>query len=295
MNRYVLITPAKNEGKYISHTLRSVVSQTILPLVWFIVSDNSTDNTDEIVKEYERQYSFIKLIRNTSDNKRNFGSQVRAFLKGYNELVNVTYDFIGNLDADVSFDKDYYQRILCQFNIDKKLGLAGGFIFEEKKGAFCSRKYNSTSSVAHAIQLFRRECYEDIGGYIPLRYGGSDSVAEVMVRMHDWKVKAYPWLEVRHHKPTLSAEGQYNGAFRQGLMDYSMGNHFFYAFCRCLLRVNHSILYSLCRISGFMYAGLKRNPCEVDPQFRSFFRKEQKHKMFEIARFSVQKIFNIRP
>lgn len=295
MYNYVLITPARNEEKYIIHTLKSMAIQSTPPLVWVIVSDNSTDRTDEIVKDYEKQYSFIKLLRIESEKKRNFGAQVRAFLKGFEIVKNMQYDFIGNLDADVSFDKDYYQKIIDQFNIDKKLGLAGGYICEEQDGVFNSRKYNSPDSVAHAVQLFRKECYEKIGGYVPLRYGGSDSVAEIKAKMNGWKVKAYSEFEVRHHKPTNGAEGQYKGAFRQGLMDYSIGNLCSFELLKCLYRTNNGFMKSLCRFSGFIWAGTKGNPREVDKDFIKYYREEQRKKMLAKGKEAINHIFNPEP
>ena len=47
---YVLITPARNEAQFIELTLRSMVAQTALPLRWVIVSDGSTDETDDIAQ-----------------------------------------------------------------------------------------------------------------------------------------------------------------------------------------------------------------------------------------------------
>lgn len=278
MHNYVLITPARNEEKYIAHTIQSIIAQTVQPLAWIIVSDNSIDKTDEIVNEYVNRYPFIKLIRVVSEKKRNFGAQVRAFLKGYELIKDLQYDFIGNLDADVSFERDYYKKVIGQFALDNKLGLAGGFIFEKQNGVFRCRKHNSTDSVAHAVQLFRRECFLKINGYVPLRYGGSDSVAETKVRMNGWNVKAFPWLEVYHHKPTLGAEGKYNGAFRQGLMDYSIGIPSFFELLRCLIRASDSPIYSVCRYTGFIWAIIKRNPREVDVDTIRFLKKEQKRK-----------------
>jgi glycosyltransferase involved in cell wall biosynthesis len=91
---YVLITPARNEEGYIERTIQSVISQTILPLKWIIVSDGSTDRTDAIVEHYLSDHPFIKLYRRDGDAVRNFGSQVRAFRAGYEQLYGIDYDYI---------------------------------------------------------------------------------------------------------------------------------------------------------------------------------------------------------
>ena len=80
--KYVLITPAHNEGKFIEKTIQSVVSQTILPLKWVIVSDGSTDNTDEIIKKYLDQNPWIELLHLSRERERNFAAKVDAFNAG---------------------------------------------------------------------------------------------------------------------------------------------------------------------------------------------------------------------
>ncbi len=124
---YVLITAARNEADYIEHTLKSVVKQTILPKKWSIVSDGSTDRTDEIVKRYEAKYDFIQLLRREPDGGRDFGSKVYAIRAGLEQLTGIEFDFIGNLDADISFESDYYESIFSIFMKYPKLGIAGGY------------------------------------------------------------------------------------------------------------------------------------------------------------------------
>ena len=75
---YVLVTPARNEAHSIELTILSVVSQTVLPLRWVIVSDGSTDGTDEIVKKYAAQHAWIKLLCMPERQERNFAGKVLA-------------------------------------------------------------------------------------------------------------------------------------------------------------------------------------------------------------------------
>jgi len=278
---YVLITPARNEEGYIEKTIQSVISQTVTPLKWIIVSDGSTDKTDAIVERYLSTHPFITLLRREGDAVRNFGSQVRAFRAGYEQLYRTDYDYIGNLDADVSFPPHYYETILNRLNANKGLGLAGGCIFEEQEGQFKSRPGNRVHSVANAIQLFRRNCFEEIGGYILLKYGGHDSYAEVMARLKKWEVRAFPDLHVYHHKPTLTAEGRLKGGFRQGRMDYALGSSPIFEVFKCLLRIGakpHG-LYSISRLSGFMWGYVVREKRPVSRDFITHLRREQTRKI----------------
>src|ERR1700730_14135112 len=101
---YVLITPARNEAQFIELTIRSVVTQTVRPLRWIIVSDGSTDGTDDIVRKYTRDYPWIQLVRMPERRERHFAGKVHAFNSGYERLRDLGYDVIANLDGDISFD-----------------------------------------------------------------------------------------------------------------------------------------------------------------------------------------------
>ena len=64
--KYVLITPARNEQAFIEGTIRSVVSQTVLPIKWVIVSDGSTDGTDAIVRGYADRGVVLERVERRS-------------------------------------------------------------------------------------------------------------------------------------------------------------------------------------------------------------------------------------
>jgi len=131
---YVLLTAAKNEEKYIRQTIESIVSQKILPEKWVIVSDASTDSTDDIIQEYAYKFSFIQYVRATDQSKRDFASKTFALNIGYKYLKDLDYNFIGFLDADVTFSPIYYETILNKFLLDLKLGVAGGIFYDVYDG-----------------------------------------------------------------------------------------------------------------------------------------------------------------
>ena len=99
---YVIITPARNEAQYISLTIESMIHQTHRPLRWVVVSDGSTDETDEIVRKYAAQHAWIELLRMPERLERHFAGKAYAFNAGYQHLGESAFDVIGNLDADVS-------------------------------------------------------------------------------------------------------------------------------------------------------------------------------------------------
>lgn len=274
---YVLVTPAKNEEEYIGHTIQSVIKQTIKPIKWVIVSDGSTDKTDSIVNKYLKDYEFIELITAESQGKRNFGSKVYAFNEGYKRVQNLNYSYIGNLDADVSFQRNYFEEILKIHRENPKLGLAGGIIQELINGVYVTQTINK-NSVAGAIQLFKKQCFDDIGGYKPISVGGIDALAEIMAKFKGWNVRNYEQFKVLHHRRVaIRNDAILNARMRQGRMFYKLGYHPLFHLLRCASRFkeNPFMIGSIFLIIGFFKASIKNEEYALDENVRKFLHKEQ--------------------
>jgi glycosyltransferase involved in cell wall biosynthesis len=294
ITKYVLITAARNEEVTIEKTIQSVISQTILPQKWVIVSDDSTDRTDEIVKKYVDKYDFICLHRREADSSRNFASKVYAVNAGVEHLNGTEYDFIGNLDADITFEPDYYEGIFEIFWDNSKLGIAGGIVCEPHNGKWIPLRTNVKWSVSGAIQTFRRQCYEDIGGYLPLKKGGEDAVAEVMARKNGWEVRASPQLEVFHYRETGTAgRSFYSARINLGTYRYSLGYMLWFEIARCLARMRKSyILAELLTLWGYILALLRRDEIAVPEDVLKYIRQEQISRLrnaFRIRCFKADK------
>ncbi|MFC1782197.1 glycosyltransferase [Planctomycetota bacterium] len=285
-NKYVLITAARNEEDFIEATLKSVTAQTILPQRWIIVSDGSTDGTDEIVTRYEKRYDFIKLIQLPARRQRNFAAKVQAVRIGYESLQEMEFDFIGNLDADASFEPDYYERVLAKFNRDEKLGVAGGTTYDK-----IDDKFVEVASTAHRvcgmIQMFRRVCYEQMGGYLELPYGGEDSAAAIMALMKGWEVKTFNDIHAFHHRRRgMSKNGVWQARVREGIRNYQLGWCSIYMLAKTLSRLHEKpyVLGSLVRLSAYLQAWLVREKRLVPDEFVSFVRQEQIRKIKSMLR-----------
>lgn len=278
MSTYALISAARNEEAFIEKTIQSVCKQTLRPVRWIIVSDGSTDRTDEIVLQYARDYAFIELLRADNSTNRNFGSKAKAVQAGYERLVTaVDFQFVGNLDADVSFAPDYYESILVKFAENPRLGLAGGTRLDFCRGKF-RPKPSARNSVGGPYQLFRRQCFEDVGGYLPLEYGGIDAVAEISARMHGWQVESFPQHVVYHHRCTGTANRTvWEASIRAGIRDYLIGYHPIFQLMRGFSRLSQKpvILGSLFWMGGYFGAFLRRRPRPVPDEFISFLQQEQ--------------------
>jgi biofilm PGA synthesis N-glycosyltransferase PgaC len=278
---YGLATAAYNEEKIMDQTIQSIVAQTLRPQKWIIVSDGSTDRTDEIVRSYAAKYDFIQLDRISEDHPRNFTAQVNAINRGFAKLKMLPLDFIGNLDADITLEADYFRSLLDKFAQDPKLGMAGGYIYEMQDGEFKNRPGNSISSVAHGVQMFRRKGLEFLGGYEPFSWGGTDSHACVRLRMMGWKVKSIPELKAFHHRPTGAGFGSMRYTFRGGLMDHYFGTHPVFELFRVARRIlaKPYVVGGMVRLAGFIWGyctGAKR---EVSAEYTRYLRQEQMSKL----------------
>jgi biofilm PGA synthesis N-glycosyltransferase PgaC len=278
---YVLMTAAHNEEAFIEGTIESVLAQTVRPQRWVIVSDNSNDRTDEIVEKYAGQHDFIRFLRISRAPGHSFGAKVTALQKGSRLLEDVEYEFIGNLDADVSLDASYFESLIGCFRKNPELGLVGGFVCEKLGEEYRSRAVNDTRNVAHAAQLVRRECYEAIGGYKVLKYGGEDWYAQTRARMLRWHVESVPELKIFHHRHTGGGSSWARSALRLGRLDYSFGSDPIFEIMKCLRRVGEKpyLAAALTRLAGFVWPYVCRERREVPEDFVAFLRQEQRERL----------------
>jgi glycosyltransferase involved in cell wall biosynthesis len=282
---YILITPARNEEEHIERVLKSVVAQTVLPSKWVIVSDGSTDNTVAIVQRYVRVYNFIDLVRVRSGENRNFGSKVAAFKAGYARVENTDYAFLGNLDADVSLEPNYYETVLDRFHHNAMLGIAGGIILELVDNRFEPQR-SRLDSVAGAIQLFRRRCFEDIGGYLPIVTGGEDSAAEIVARSLGWTVQTFPDFKVFHHRGVSRIETHIlRSRYRQGFTHYLLGYRPLFHLIKCVYRLGDKpyVLGSVFVSCGYSWAALRRMKRAIPTYAIEYFRREQRRRLLSVC------------
>ena len=280
--RYVLVTPARNEEAYIKGAIEAVASQTVLPLRWVIVSDGSVDRTDEIVLSYARRYSFIKLLRVEQSARRvqrDFGAKVRAFRAGYEQLNDICYQFVGNLDADITLGPQYFEENLKRFQANPRLGLAGGLVHEPSERGFAPQR-SRKNSVCGSVQLFRKECYEAFGGYIPMQMGGVDAAAEIMARQHGWLVETFPDIPVYAQRKVITGgASSLHTRYRQGMSNYLLGYHPLFQLASCVSRMDRKpyVIGSLATLLGYGSLLLRRRERSLSRETIRFLRAEQMH------------------
>lgn len=282
--KYILITSAHNEAGLIENTIKSILGQEIRPIEWIIVDDGSTDNTSEVVKKFVKNNSFIKLFNKKADTNRDFSSKVNAIHLAVSKITSQEYDYLGILDADITFSPSYYATVISKFSINKKLGIAGGMIYDLVNGKTIPL-YLHPNITRGAVQFFKRECYEDVGGLQPLKYGGEDSAACFSARSKGWEVKNFEDLIGYHHRLAGTADRSiFKARFREGFVEYHLGYHPLFEFVKGLSRFKEQpvIIGSLFRFLGFWWANLKREKRLISKELIIFIRKEQIRRLIKI-------------
>ena len=280
---YVLISPARNEARFIEDTILSVIAQTVRPLKWVIVSDGSTDGTDEIVKRFLQDNSWIELVRMPERRARHFAGKVGSFNEGYDRVRGSAYEIIGNLDADISFEKGYFEFLLHKFAEDSRLGVAGTPFVED--GESYDYRFTSVEHVSGACQLFRRKCFEEIGGYKPIKGGGIDWVAVTTARMKGWRTRTFTEMVCHHHRPMGTAtSGKLLAWYKLGRQDYYLGGHPFWEFLRSCLQMKNKpyVIGGGLLFVGFAWALVTRTKKEVDADLIVFHRREQMQRLYSM-------------
>lgn len=296
--KYVLITAARNEESFLAKTLEAVTSQTHLPEHWVIVDDGSTDCTAQMVEEYIDRHSWISLIRRSNRPDRNFAGKAEAINSAFNFLETASFDIVGNVDADVSFDPGFMEFLMSKFSADPQLGLAGTPYLEE---GFDSARdsFEGENFVAGQVQLFRRQCFREIEGYTPSRAGGIDWIAVMTARLKGWKVRSFAEKRFVHHRIMNTAErGIFAAYFYDGQKDYCLGSSPLWEMFRIVFRAVKKpyLIGGFAMLCGYGHAALCRRERPVSRELMKFHRRIQQAKLKKIFQSLLQfkKVDNFR-
>lgn len=278
---YVVITPARNEERVIELTLRSMVVQTVVPLKWVIVDDGSTDATSEIVERYASRYDWITLIHRPPHEKREFASKVHSFNAGFELVKDLPYDIIANLDADLTFDADFFEFLLKKFEEMPQLGVAGTHYTEESYSSITD-SYQGDTFVNGCMQLFRRECFDEIGGYVPSPGGGIDWIAVTTARMRGWTTRAFSEKMFFHNRAAGTGESNlFDAAVKGGKRDYLQGNHPLWEFFRCIYKMKSKpyLVNGVVVWLGYMWSWMTGVERPISHELLVFNRNEEMEKL----------------
>lgn len=259
--RYVIISPVKDEERYVELTLQSVIGQTVKPVLWVIVDDGSRDKTPEIIQRYVAAHPFIRLLRHPHSGERQLAfGEVRAFNWGFDSLDSVDYDFIVKLDCDLSFEADYFEKLLERFRRDERLGIASGVYLEQSKTGVWKEIVMPPYHAAGASKVMRRICFEEIGGFIAAP--GWDSLDEIQAMTRGWTTVHFKGLRMQHHKCEGSSMGAINTSIMHGEAFYRTGGSKLFFGLKVLDRIfsRPYIVAALALLWGYLQASTKRKP-----------------------------------
>jgi biofilm PGA synthesis N-glycosyltransferase PgaC len=277
---YVLITAARDEATCLEMTITSIISQTSRPLRWVVVSDGSTDGTNELVQKYSALHDWIELVILPARRGRHFAGKAVALNIGYTRVKDLCFDVVGNIDADISFESDFFSFLLAKFKENPRLGVCGT-PFREGNRTYDYR-FSSVEHVSGACQLFRRQCFEEIGGYFPIKGGGIDVVSVLMARMKGWHSQTFTERFYLHHRKMGTASANsLRVRFKDGQKDYALGAHPLWVAFRAVYQMTKEpfLIGGWLLFLGYFFSMIKRAPRPVSKELIKFRRNDQMRRL----------------
>ncbi len=274
MLSYVIVSPVRDESRYLQQTLDSVLNQSLRPVKWFLVDDGSTDETPAILSRFASSHDFVTVLRrHRQDGRQPGGGVVRAFQYGYDAIEATAYDVVVKLDCDLQFEPDYFQRLIAHFESDEKLGIASGVYCEEGRPGEWRVVDMPYYHAAGACKAVRKKCFEEIRGFVPAR--GWDTVDEVRAISLGWGTKHFLELQMKHLKPEGTGIGMLRTSSMQGEIFYTTGGTaslFFLKLCKRLF-AKPFLVGAAMMLHGYTQAMLRRKPLLVSSEEAACYRR----------------------
>jgi poly-beta-1,6-N-acetyl-D-glucosamine synthase len=277
-----VISPVRDEARYIRKTLDAMVAQTWRPQEWVIVDDGSRDETPAIVAEYAARHDFIRLVQRPDRGRRQLGGGViAAFEYGRQQLARDDYRFIAKVDGDLSFPPRYLEIMLGELQRNPALAAVSGKVFRPE-GDRLVYEFQIDEHVAGQFKLYRRQAFEAVGGFEQTILW--DGIDVHRCRMAGWQTRSFlhPEARIFHHRQMGSSDRSvYRGRVRLGRGIHFMGYDPWYAIASGLFRMHEKpyVIGGLIIIAAYLYAALRREPQYADPGFRRDLRRWQRRQL----------------
>jgi hypothetical protein len=279
--RYLLVSPCRDEAKFIRRTLDSVAAQSVPPALWVVIDDGSTDDTPRILEEYARKLPFLRVIRRTDRGARSVGPGViEAFYHGLETVDLEGFDYVCKLDMDLDLPLRYFELLMLRMEREPRLGTTSGkpWFHHPETGVLTAETIGDEMSVG-ASKFYRVSCFQEIGGFV--RQVMWDGIDCHRARMLGWIAESAPDEELRflHLRPMGSSQGKgiWAGRVRTGFGQYFMGTSPIFFLASAIYRLpKHPVLYgSAAMLWGYLRSALRRDPRYGDASFRRFLRSYQ--------------------
>jgi len=276
---YLLISPCRDEAKYMRETLDSVIAQSVRPAKWVIVDDGSTDETPSILAEYQAKHEWIEVLTRDNRGRRSVGPGViEAFYHGYNAVQPNDYEFLCKLDLDLRIPPRYFELLMERMRANPRIGTCSGKPYVEEGEHLVFERQGDDISVG-MTKFYRVACFEAIGGFV--REVMWDGIDCHRCRMLGWVACSWdePDLRFVHLRPMGSSQQSiYVGRMRHGYGQYFMGTGFLFMAASAASRLNQKpyVLGSLAMLWGWLKSALTGAPRYDNPEFRRFLRRYQR-------------------
>jgi poly-beta-1,6-N-acetyl-D-glucosamine synthase len=292
-NRYVLISPCRDEAEFMRQTLDSVCAQSLRPAKWVIVDDGSTDATPRILEEYANRHEWIEIVTRRDRGRRSVGPGViDAFYAGYESINPDDYDYLCKLDLDLRLPPRYFEILIARMTANPRIGTCSGKAYIENRGRLANEGHGDETSLG-MTKFYRVSCFREIGGFVrEVMWDGIDCHC---CRMKGWIACSWDEPELRfvHLRPEGSSQQSvYTGRMRHGFGQYFMGTGFMFMAASAIYRMGEKpyLLGSLAMLWGWVKSALLRKPRYENLEFRRFLHGYQMRALVVGKRRAIEEI-----
>jgi glycosyltransferase involved in cell wall biosynthesis len=293
--QYVLISPCRDEAKYMRRTLDSVAAQTLPPALWVVVDDGSADTTPAILQEYSQKFPYLTLASRPDRGRRNVGPGViEAFYAGL-EAVNLDdFEYLCKLDLDLDLPPRYFELLIARMEEEPRMGTISGkpYFIRARDGVLVPEVCGNEMSVG-MTKFYRTKCFREIGGWV--REVMRDGIDCHRCRMLGWIAENVDDEELRflHLRPMGSSQkGIWTGRVRSGYGQYFMGTSPPYLIASSVFRLfKHPVLYGrAAMLWGYFSSAARGRARYDDPAFRRFLRRYQRECLLHGKREATRRV-----
>lgn len=293
-NRYVLISPCRDEADYLETTIRTVGEQTMPPTKWIIVDDGSTDATPEILAAATEKYPFIEVVRREDRGERAVGPGViDAFYAGLSHVDLDDYDYVCKFDCDLEMPPRYFEKLMADFDADPLLGTKSGKLYIRDGDRLVHEYCGDENSVGPA-KFYRVDCFRAIDGFV--REVCWDGIDGHLCRIRGWVAESEddPDTRIIHlRRMGSSYRSLWTGRQRWGRGKWFMGSAWYYVLAASVFRTFEKpyIVNGMGIFVGYiksMLTGIKRYE---EPGFRKFLRRFERRVLF-VGKSAAAREFN---
>jgi biofilm PGA synthesis N-glycosyltransferase PgaC len=281
--RYCLVTPCRNEANFIRRTLETTCAQTVLPSLWVIVDDGSTDETPQILAEFAARYPFIQIVKRADRGRRAVGPGViEAFYDGLARVDLDSFDYVTKFDGDLELPPRYFERSMERMEADARLGNVSGKLFERLANGTLFEERTGDENAVGPVKFYRVACFKHVGGFVhEVAWDGIDGH---VCRLNGWIAQSVDDVEMRiiHLRPMGSSQDNIRvGRIRWGRGKYFMGSAWYYVLASAVYRsLEPPYLYGGIGIMwGYLRALLTGHPRYENPAYRRYLRRFERNQL----------------